>query len=175
MTTGKKERRRANGHGSRYVAREIVIAVLAGVILAGLGVGWTLLPNRNEECTGSPVSVQVPEQTGPSLQTGIQVDCLAPEGMRYVLMVQVLNVGRDGPHSEFYPSLALDLSKRGHYTDTRDISDSEIGSERDIYVLAVDDGQYAQLGQPDPATGVLLDLPAGLQTVSARVRTKRTY
>lgn len=163
------------GGGLRYSVREVAIAVVAGVLLLGIAGTGTYLVRRDRGCDGRPVSVAVPEKTGPRLQTSVTVRCEPAAGLRYVLVVELVNTGRDRPHSEYYPSLDLVLDREGSYTETRELADSAVGSERDVYVVAADAGQFAELGRPDPSTGVLLRLPAGVQPVSARVRTLRTF
>jgi hypothetical protein len=183
MTRGQHRKPDSERTGVKSSAREVIIAAVAGLLVLAVPTTWAILSRggssvedleRDKACQASPVSIEAPDKTGDALETAINVRCAAADGKHFILMVQVLNTGTP-PHSEYYPSLQLDLSRPGSYNDRRDLSDAELHSLRDVYVLVVNDAQLRQLGRPDPATGVLLRLPEGVQVVSNRIRSERVF
>lgn len=149
-----------------------MLAAVTG-IFGLLGSASSSTPTTTQTCNGFRADVEIPSQVGPYPTLTINFDCAPAPGHQYLWVVEADGIGKDN-HAEYYPKRFESGMQVGvPFSTSLDLHNDKIGEQNCIYVISVTTQEYENIESNLNGNNFTLQLPDGVDRVSAPACEKR--
>jgi hypothetical protein len=118
------------------------------------------------DCPGFRVNVEIPAQVNQYPTLTFDFNCPPAAGQQYLWVIA--SEVTSPPHDEYYPKQFESGVQVGTpYTTSLDLHDDKIGQRNCIFVISVTNQQFENIESNLNENNFTLELPAGIERVSA--------
>ena len=154
-------------------AAGVVIAAAVTGIFGLLGSTSSSSTTSTQACNGFRADAEIPSQVGPYPTLTVNFDCAPVPGQQYLWVVEADGIGKDN-HAEYYPKRFESGVQVGvPFSTSLDLHSDRIGEQNCIYVISVTTQQYENIESNLNGNNFTLQLPDGVDRVSAPACEKR--